>query len=99
MSNKYYSKEFKYELLMKYKNGDSTVDGFCERHQIPKVTLYNWLEKFEKEGLIGLEDSNKWKPYSKELKELVVREYLLGKYSQYEIVRRYNLSSRSVLQS
>jgi transposase-like protein len=99
MSNKFYSKEFKYEVLTAYKNEDSTVETLCVRYKIPKVTLYNWIEKFEKDGIIGFEDSKTWKSYSKELKEAAVRDYLSGDYSQYELVRKYKISSRSVLQS
>ena len=38
------------------------------------------------------------KVYSKELKESAVRDYLSGEYSQNEIIRKYEISSRSVLQ-
>jgi transposase len=85
-------------VLMAYKNADYTVEELCVRYQIPKVTLYNWVEKFEKDGINGFEDSKTWKSYSKELKEAAVRDYLSGEYSQYEIIRKYEISSRSVLQ-
>ncbi|WP_373889942.1 IS3 family transposase [Neobacillus cucumis] len=98
MSNKFYSTEFKYEVFMAYKNEDSTVEELCVRYEIPKVTLYNWVNKFEKDGIRGFEDSKTWKSYSKELKEAAVRDYISGEYSQYQIVQKYEISSRSVLQ-
>lgn len=97
MSNKFYPIQFKYEVLMAYKNEDYTVEEITTRYQIPKVTLYNWVEKFEKDGISGFEDSKTWKVYSKEVKEAAVRDYISGEYSQYEIVRKYDISSRSVL--
>ncbi|MGG3847443.1 transposase, partial [Aeribacillus composti] len=46
----------------------------------------------------GLERSNSWKGYTKELKEAAVKDYLSSEFSQYEIVRKYGISNRSVLQ-
>ena len=45
----------------------------------------------------GLEDSRTWKPYSKELKEAAVRDYLSGEYSQRRGYSKYEISSRSIL--
>jgi transposase len=98
MSNKFYPSQFKYEVVMRYKNEDYSVDELSVKYQIPKVTLYNWIEKFENDGVSRFEDSKTWQSYSKELKEAAVREYLSGENSQYEIVRKYEISSRSVLQ-
>lgn len=97
MSNKYYSKEFKYNVIEAYRNDNLTVEALCKRYQIAKVTFYNWVEKFEKDGLIGLEDLKAWSHYSQDLKEAAVKDYISGEFSQYEIVRKYQISSRSVL--
>ncbi|MED4163158.1 helix-turn-helix domain-containing protein [Halalkalibacterium halodurans] len=97
MSNKYYSSEFKYEVVTAYKNDNFSVKELTERYKIPKVTLYNWVEAFEKNGVNGFKDSSTWKSYCKELKEAAVRDYLSGEYSQYEVVRKYEISSRSLL--
>jgi transposase len=69
----------------------------CRKYQISKYSLIDWMKRFEKSGIEGLKKSTSWKRYSKELKEAAVRDYLSGKYSQYEIVRKYEISSRSVL--
>lgn len=98
MSNRYYSSQFKYEAITAYKNGDYTIKEICSQYHINKNTLYYWIEKYEKNGFSGLEDLGKWKPYSKELKEAAVVDYLSGEDSQNEIIRRYEITSRSVLQ-
>ncbi|MBU8909623.1 transposase, partial [Desertibacillus haloalkaliphilus] len=92
MSNKYYSSQFKNEVVTAYKNQDFKVKELLERYQIPDVTLYNWVEIFESDGSNGFEDSRTRKAYTKELKEAAVRDYLSGKHSQYEIVRKYGIS-------
>jgi transposase len=98
VSNKFYSTEFKYEVIMAYKSGEYSLTETYSKYKISKITLYNWMERFEKGGLEGLSDSKVWKVYSKELKESAVRDYLSGEYSQNEIIRKYEISSRGVLQ-
>lgn len=98
MSNKFYSTEFKHEVVMAYKKGKYSLTEIYSTYQIPKVTLYNWIEKFEESGIEGLADSRTWKRYAKELKTAAVNDYLSGKYSQNEIIKKYGISSRGVLQ-
>lgn len=98
MSNKFYSTEFKYKVITAYTNEHCTLREIYSRYQIRDITLYQWVEKFEKEGTKGLEDSKIWKSYSKELKEEAVKDYLSGEYSQAQVIRKYKISSRSVLQ-
>ncbi|MCM3768874.1 transposase, partial [Neobacillus niacini] len=51
----------------------------------------------EKYGMDGLQDSSGWKRYSREVKTAAVLDYLSGNYTQSEIVRKNEISSRSVL--
>lgn len=98
MSKKSYSIQFKYEVLKAYKNEEYSIEELCSKYGMPKITLYDWVEKYEKYGMEGLKNSRTWKPYSKELKLAAISDYISGEYSQYEIVRKYEISSRSVLQ-
>lgn len=77
MPNKFYSGQFKYEVLLAYKNENYTVEVLTAMYRIPNVTLYNWVEKFEMYGLSGLENAKTWKSYSKELKEAAVKDHIL----------------------
>ncbi|WP_339212192.1 helix-turn-helix domain-containing protein [Aeribacillus sp. FSL K6-3256] len=95
---KQYTTEFKLEVLLAYENRECTIQELCKRYQITKYSLRQWINEFEEFGIEGLERSNSWKGYTKELKEAAVKDYLSGEFSQYEIVRTYGISSRSVLQ-
>jgi len=95
--HKFYSSQFKYEVLEAYKSEDYTIVELCSKYGIADVTFYDWLKKYERYGFKGLEDSRTWKSYSKELKQAAVKDYLSGKYSQREIVYMYEISSTSVL--
>jgi transposase len=98
MYKKAYSKEFKYEVVIAHKNRENTtIKELCAKFQITKYSLMEWVHLFEKYGVKGLEQSNPHKRYSKELKEAAVIDSLSGKYSLYEIVRKYGISSRTTL--
>lgn len=98
MSKKRYLPEFKLELLLAYKKGDYTIKELCEKYQVTKYSFKEWMKRFEQYGIEGLQKPLSWKQYSKEVKEIAVMEYLSGRYSQYEIIRRHEISSRTVLQ-
>jgi transposase-like protein len=77
---------------MAYKSDKFSLKRLTEKYQIPKFTLYQWIEKFEKEGVNGFEDSKTWKLYPEALKKVAVRDYLSGEFAQPEIVRKYDIS-------
>jgi transposase len=94
---KYYSSQFKYEVLMAYKSDNYSLREIRSKYGVTKATLYMWNEKFEKYGFEGLKDLSKGKLYSKELKEAAVRDYLSGEYSLHEVIRKYDISTTSTL--
>ncbi|TWI54601.1 helix-turn-helix domain-containing protein [Halalkalibacter nanhaiisediminis] len=98
MPNSKFSKEFKNEVLLAYEKRECTIKEFCSNFQITEYSLKEWIKQFEKYGSEGLQQSTTWKTYSKELKEAAVKDFLSGKYSPYEIVSKYEISSRTVLQ-
>jgi transposase len=98
LSNRSYPSNFKYEVIKAYQNKGYSLRQLCFKYQISINTFNKWKEKFEKEGLDGLEESKTWKNYSKELKVRAVKSYITGEYSQDEVIRKYEISSHSVLQ-
>ncbi|MFV9511885.1 transposase, partial [Tepidibacillus sp. LV47] len=98
MGNQWYSTPFKQEVVLAYHSGNYTLKEICSEYQVTKYSVLEWVKRFELYGIEGLEKSTSWKSYPKESKEAAVRDYLSGQYSQYEIVRMYDISSRSVLQ-
>ncbi|PPA72229.1 transposase [Jeotgalibacillus proteolyticus] len=98
MSTKTYSYEFKKDIIEAFEKRECTISEFCLQYDITEISLRKWIEKYERYGVESLQRSTTWKPYSKALKEAVVLDYLSGKHSQYEIVEKYEISSRGVLQ-
>ncbi|MBU5486559.1 helix-turn-helix domain-containing protein [Clostridium sp. MSJ-11] len=92
-----YTAEEKYEILMEYVNGTKSIQEIHTKYKISVYAFYKWKYKYETYGIDGLKESRTWKKYSKELKEQVVLEYLSGKYSQGELVKKYELTDKTLL--
>ncbi|MFP5116490.1 IS3 family transposase [Bacillaceae bacterium C204] len=93
-----YSAQEKFEIITAYENRKISVSDFCKQHQISSRTLNDWIYQFHTYGTEWLQGSGEWRRYSKKVKTAAVNDFLSGQYSQVEIVRKYEISSRSVLQ-
>ncbi len=92
-----YTTEEKYKILDAYENGYVTMQKTLTKYSISKYDFYDWKYKYSKYGIDGLKESRTCKKYSNELKELAVNDYMSGKFSQSEVVKKYELTDRSVL--
>ncbi|OAA83689.1 transposase [Clostridium coskatii] len=92
-----YTVEEKYKILMEYKNGSKSIQEIHTKYMVSVYAFYKWRYNYEKYGVDGLRESKTCKKYSKELKEQVVLEYLSGKYSQGELVKKYEITDKTVL--
>ena len=94
-----YSKELKLEIVKKYLEGVST----SELSQMYDITIYNgqpilkWVWRFKSLGESGFISSKHNRTYSKDLKQLVIHEYLNGKGSLYDIANKYDISSAEIV--
>ena len=93
-----YTTEEKYEILNEYDIGTENIKEIANKYKINRITFYNWKYNYDKYGIDGLIESKTFKRYSKELKELAVKDYISGKFSQREVVNKYKISNISVLQ-
>ncbi|MCJ8005859.1 transposase-like protein [Lederbergia wuyishanensis] len=98
MAKRTYSAQEKYELIIAYENRQTSIKDFCLEQSIPKKTIQEWVYLYQSRGIDGLQNSTGWKRYAKELKTAAVLDYQSGSYSLKEVVRKYNISSSSVLQ-
>lgn len=98
MAKSAYSAQEKYDLIIAFENRQSSIQDFCRQYTISKKTVERWVYLFKTYGMEELQGSTGWKRYTKEVKTAAVTDYLSGYYSQKEIVRKYNISSGSVLE-
>ena len=92
-----YTAEEKYRIIKAYEDGVGSLKDITSLYKISITTFKSWRYSFEKYGTEGLKESKTWKIYSKALKENAVNDYLSGKYSRMEVVRKYEISSSMVL--
>lgn len=93
-----YTAEQKYEIIKAYEDGVRSIDDITNTYKIHHTTFLHWRYNYEKYGIEGLKESKAWKRYSKELKENAVKDYLSGNFSQREVMRKYDLSNKRVLE-
>nr|WP_233713312.1 helix-turn-helix domain-containing protein [Lederbergia citri] len=98
MAKSIYSAQEKYELIMAFEDRQTSVKDFCREHNISKLTLNKWVYLYQTYGMDGLQGSTGWKRYTKELKTAAVLDYLSGSYSLIDVIRKYEISSHSVLE-
>ncbi|CRK81715.1 helix-turn-helix domain-containing protein [Neobacillus massiliamazoniensis] len=87
-----YSSEEKYQILMKYLEGEISPSRLIKEYKISNSTLLSWKDKYELYGIDGLEESHGWKEYSDELRLSAIQDYLSGAYSILEICRKRKVS-------
>ena len=94
-----YSKEMKLEIIKRYLNGES-ASALANEYGMAKRgndLLVKWVHRYKLLGENAFETSNTNKSYSKELKELVIKEYLSGRISFCDLTNKYNISSDTIV--
>ncbi|MCM3685203.1 transposase, partial [Mesobacillus subterraneus] len=97
MSKRAFSLQDKIKIIKALENGNHTISELEFIYKVSNMAIYDWIYKFEKYGVEGLDESSTWKRYSKELKLSAVQDYLSGDYSIQEVTRKYEISSTSLL--
>ncbi len=88
----------KLEIIQLYLTHEYSISQLVTLYQVSESTIKRWINRYEKNGMTGLRESQTWKSYSKEVKEQAVQDYLDGAGSQSDIWQKYAISSPSVLQ-
>lgn len=97
MSNVQFDAPQKLTILQEVESGHIGVMTAAKKYGITKTTLAKWRRRYEVYGYEGLEIRTRNRSYSAELKLQAVQDYLSGQYSQYEIIDKYKIASRSQL--
>ena len=89
----------KIKVLQMAEEANYSIEEICKIYKLSKYTLLHWQVKYETAGIEGLKESSTWKPYTKELKEAAVQDFVFNGLTRREILIKYQISSLSVLQS
>ena len=96
--NEYNATE-KLAIIQEWIDGEGTREGVSKKHNISVNTLVKWRHRLELYGVEGLEIRKGKSHYPPELKLQAVMDYLSGQYSQYEIIDKYQIASRTQLKN
>ena len=91
------SPERKAELVQRYLSGEMSIAGAAKEVCVDETSIRRWIQRYQMEGIEGLQEAEKNRGYSAELKERAVKEYLNGAGSQREICKKYKIRSTKQL--
>lgn len=97
MSKEQYSAPEKLAILDEIKRGKIGVKAATAKYSITKTTLAKWHRRYEVYGYEGLEKQSHNRTYSADLKLQAVKDYLYGGLSQYQVIDKYKIASRTQL--
>ena len=89
--------EDKIMIVKALENGTSSISELESIYNVDRSVIRDCVYNYEKYGIKRLKESASWKGYSKELKLNSVKDYLSGEYPLRDVIRKYEISSSSVL--
>jgi transposase-like protein len=91
--------ENKLDAVNAYLTGVKGINQICSELQIYNTSFYKWLAKYQSQGADSLKYSPRNTYYPKEMKIAAVKEYLSGNISMVDIVKKYKISTKSILET
>lgn len=92
-----FSYDEKVKILSEYLDGTYGFRKVCRRYNINQGSLKDWKRLYETFGWGGLKTESKTSHYSKEVKESAVQDYLSHALTVPEILKKYQIRSRTQL--
>jgi transposase-like protein len=87
----------KLAIVQELEAGLGTRTEVAQKYNISVNTLVKWRHRYELYGIEGLEIRIQNSSYAAELKVQAVQDYLSGQLSQYQIIDKYKIASRTQL--
>lgn len=97
MSKSPHTPEWKITIVKKYLSGEGSYERIANLYGIGSSTLKGWVCRYKEQGPAGFYRTRGNAHYSKEFKKTCVEAVRKGKGSVDDIVAKYNISTRSVL--
>lgn len=85
------------EVVEKVFHNRESIHSVTKRHHLNKITLKEWIHKYQNDGVDGLKESTSWKHYSDELKTQAVEYYLSNPAGLVATCAKFNISTSSDL--
>ena len=85
------------EVVHLYLEQEKSIAALVNVFGVSVATIRYWIRKYHRDDIEGLKESPSWKKYRSELKEQTINDYLTCRGSLSMIVKKYSISSHSVL--
>ena len=69
-----------------------SINSVAKASEIAKSVIDDWVKKYKRSGMSGLENGKGWKQYSAELKNQAVNDVLSNGMSQRSVTAKYEIS-------
>ncbi|MEF2968539.1 transposase [Paenibacillus sp. M1] len=87
----------KLAIVQEIENSQIGLKAAVRKFGLNKSTLVKWRHLYRLYGIEGLEVGSHNRSYSADLKLQAVKDYLAGELSQYQIIDKYKIASRTQL--
>ena len=91
------SNELKIELVKRVLSGEASIKSLAKEYNIAKSSLMTWKKKYVEIGEESIMVGDKNRRYSREIKEKAIKSYLNNEGSLFDICKKYDIASVSVL--
>lgn len=91
------SNELKIELVKRVLSGEASIKSLAKEYDIAKSSLMTWKKKYVEIGEESIMVGDKNRRYSREIKEKAIKSYLSNEGSLFDICKKYDIASVSVL--
>jgi len=91
-----FTKEVKIQACKDYESGKASFESIAREVGVSSFSIKEWYYAYNNHGENVFNHSNKNKSYSKEFKESLINDYILGKYSTGELGAKHNISISTV---
>lgn len=92
-----YSYAEKEKIIIEYLNNTYGFRALCHIYGMSQGALKGWIRLYNAFGFEGLRTSSQASRYSSTLKQAAVNDYLNGKYTAPEILKKYKIRSETQL--
>lgn len=100
-----YPVDLKVKVCEEYLSGRKSMKEICDKYGVfydqkrHSCSAYEWIPVYKKHGVYGFLPRTQSPVYTKEFKQMVVKEYLKGKGSLVELTAKYKIRSKETLRN
>lgn len=87
------SYEERIDAVEKYLRSEYSIRDLSKQLKVGETTIRRWLARYQSLGIEGMLETSRNLPYSSELKEAAVMDYLSGVGSQSDLCKKYGIKS------